>query len=59
MWQTTERSNIALDKNSQAMNRQSDQADLDAGRITKQEYLDKWFPNKNKKFKEKGLSIEI
>jgi len=46
MWQTTERSNIALDHNSQAMNRQSDQTDLDAGRMTNQEYMDKWYPKK-------------
>jgi hypothetical protein len=47
MWITTHESNLALDRNSQAMHRQSDQTDLDAGRITEEDYMNKWHPNRS------------
>ena len=52
MWQTTIKSNLAMDKNSEAMdknskamNRQADQADMEAGRMSEKEYMDKWCTN--------------
>ena len=52
MWTATEESNRALDRNSQAMNRQSDQADVDAGRMTEQAYIDKWLSQSTPEIKD-------
>jgi hypothetical protein len=45
VWQTSIDSNRATDKNTDAINRQSDQADLDSGRMSEKEYMDKWSTN--------------
>lgn len=46
MWQTTLDSNNALDRNSKAMERQSDRVDVDAGRLKPEDYIAKWIDKK-------------